>query len=30
MLTEELPWRSRRDLERVMGRAVRDRLGWRR
>jgi hypothetical protein len=28
MCTEELPWLEERDLELVMGRAVRNWLGW--
>ena len=30
MLTEELPWLKGRDLERVMGGAIVDWLGWKR
>src|SRR2546422_5133117 len=30
MFTEELPWLKGRDLERVMGGAIVDRLGWKR
>jgi hypothetical protein len=28
MFTEELPWLAGRDLERVMGRALCDWIGW--